>query len=146
MRRAWPWLPLAFCLAACVANDDEPVPDVSPVPAAEPPSPDAPLTREAFMELDRQTAEAVSDLAARLDVDAGAIQVLEARAVTWADSSLGCPEPGAMYLQVLTPGIYIRLQAGDVDYPYHAARSGTPFLCPPGRSQAPLPERGAEVS
>lgn len=78
------------------------------------------------------------DLAARLGLRIDEIRVVEARAVTWPDSSLGCPEPGRMYLQVLTPGYRVILEAQGQRYAYHAGRDGTPFLCPPDRTQEPV--------
>lgn len=39
---------------------------------------------------------------------------------TWADSALGLPEPGYMYLQVITPGLMLTVQAGDKELIYHA--------------------------
>src|SRR5690242_2210919 len=39
------------------------------------------------------------------------IGVLEARAVTWPDGSLGCPAPDMAYIQVLVDGALIRLWA-----------------------------------
>lgn len=78
------------------------------------------------------------DLAARLGLPTDEIQVIEARAVTWPDSSLGCPEPGRMYLQVLTPGYRVILEARGERYAYHAGRGGSPFLCPPDRAREPV--------
>ncbi|MFN3928848.1 MAG: hypothetical protein ACK4OK_04345 [Thermoflexus sp.] len=78
------------------------------------------------------------DLAARLGLPADEVRVIEARAVTWPDSSLGCPEPGRMYLQVLTPGYRVILEARGQRYAYHAGRQGSPFLCPPDRAREPV--------
>jgi hypothetical protein len=62
---------------------------------------------------------AVSDLAGRLGIDPAEIEVVDARAVTWADSSLGCPEPGVEYLQRLVDGLLVVLGAGGRQYEYH---------------------------
>lgn len=79
-------------------------------------------------------AAAADDLARRLDVDPGAVTVVEALAVTWPDSSYGCPEPGMMYTQVLTDGTFVLLESAGRQYQYHG---GDPlFLCEPG--QGPL--------
>ncbi len=86
--------------------------------------------------------QARRDLAARLSLPADEIRVIEARAVTWPDSSLGCPEPGRMYLQVLTPGYLVILEAQGQRYAYHAGRQGPPFLCPPDRRQKPVEGEG----
>lgn len=50
--------------------------------------------------------------------------------VTWSDTSLGCPQPGQVYAQVLTPGYRITLYAPTLIYEYHvAAVSGRVVLC-----------------
>src|SRR5690606_1684922 len=41
-----------------------------------------------------QTDAAVADLAARLDVEPADVAVVSVEAVTWRDSSLGCPQEG----------------------------------------------------
>ena len=65
------------------------------------------------------------------------IEVLEARAVTWPDGGLGCPQPGMAYIQVLVDGALIRLNGDGKLYEYHSGGSKPPFLCedpapPPG--------------
>jgi hypothetical protein len=70
---------------------------------------------------------AVEDLAGRLGIEPDAVSVIDARAVTWPDGSLGCPEPGMMYTQVLVDGMLVVLEAGGRQYEYHG---GDPlFLC-----------------
>lgn len=65
------------------------------------------------------TAYAVKDLAARLGISASNIIVAESREMTWPDASLGMPEPGMMYAQVLTDGFCIVLEAAGKRYEYH---------------------------
>jgi len=36
---------------------------------------------------------------------------VEVDAVTWPDTSLGCPKPGMMYPQVLVEGVLVQLRA-----------------------------------
>jgi hypothetical protein len=70
---------------------------------------------------------AVEDLAGRLGIEPDAVTVIDARAVTWPDGSLGCPEPGMMYTQVLVDGMLVVLEADGRHYEYHG---GDPlFLC-----------------
>jgi len=69
--------------------------------------------------LDSLIAKAVADLAARLGIDAGEIQVIKTESATWGDTSLGVPEPDKMYAQVLTPGYQIWLGFGAIVYTYH---------------------------
>ena len=91
------------------------------------------------MELQAMVDAAIADVADRLGLTAEAIEVVEARAVTWPDSSLGCPEPGMSYMQVLTPGYLVRLHAAGESHHYHSGPGGRPVLCPPGRQTPPLP-------
>ncbi len=77
-----------------------------------------------------QTAKA--DLAQRTGIAPTAITVVKAEAVDWRDSSLGCPQPGRMYLQVITPGYLIVLEAAGRTYEYHSDREGRRVvLCQP---------------
>jgi hypothetical protein len=70
---------------------------------------------------------AVDDLAGRLGIESDAVTVVDARAVTWPDGSLGCPQPGMLYTQVLVDGMLVILEAGGQRYEYHG---GDPlFLC-----------------
>ena len=72
---------------------------------------------------------AIADLAGRQGVDPSALTVVDAREVTWPDSSLGCPEPGMNYMQVLTSGFLLALEANGVRYEYHGGTSGDLFYC-----------------
>ncbi len=87
--------------------------------------------------------QAIADLAARLNIAPDAITVLSVEAVTWPDSSLGCPQPGMAYLQVLVEGLRIRLSAEGALYEYHSGENIAPFLCQPSRyglgSPIPVP-------
>jgi hypothetical protein len=81
-------------------------------------------------------AQAIADLAGRLGAQPGAITTVSVEAVTWPDSSLGCPQPGMSYLQVMTDGARIVVEVDGRQYVYHAGGSRQPFLCekpqPPG--------------
>ena len=77
----------------------------------------------------RMAALAVDDLAQQLGIPASDIEVREVRAVTWPDSSLGCPEPGMMYAQAEQDGYLIRLSARGEIYHYHSGGGQAPFLC-----------------
>jgi hypothetical protein len=65
--------------------------------------------------------KAREDLDARLGIAPGEIRLLSIEAVQWRDSSLGCPQPGMEYLQVITPGYRIELEAGGQVYEYHTS-------------------------
>ncbi|GBD08231.1 hypothetical protein HRbin22_00464 [Candidatus Thermoflexus japonica] len=137
---------LGIGLGACAPARPEvsPLEGFSPLPAPPLPIPTQTPARSGGpaveFSLKEMIEQARQDLAARLGVPAAEIQVVEARAVTWPDSSLGCPEPGRMYLQVLTPGYRIVLEVRGQRYAYHAGRQGPPFLCPSGRAREPVGE------
>ena len=98
-------------------------------------------TRDALVALARQ------DLAGRLgfgpeQADHG-ISVIQATAQEWPDASLGCPQPGMMYAQVITPGYQIILEAAGRRYDYRAPlrREGPVRLCTPQKATAPSRSR-----
>ncbi len=97
------------------------MPPVSPIPMG---SETAPVgINPALLELAKQ------DLAQRLSVAADQITVVSAEYEDWPDSSLGCPQPGMAYSQVLTPGYRFILQYGQKQYDYHTGLKGTLVLC-----------------
>jgi hypothetical protein len=73
--------------------------------------------------------QAVADLATRLKIDASSIVTVSAQAMEWPDGSLGCPQPGMLYTQVMVDGALIQLSVDGTSYSYHSGASGAPFLC-----------------
>jgi hypothetical protein len=73
--------------------------------------------------------KAKEDLTQRLSISTIQINVVDAKEVIWSNSSLGCPQPGMLYAEVLTPGYLIRLNANDQDYEYHAGKGSAIFYC-----------------
>ncbi|MEM7129952.1 MAG: hypothetical protein AAF702_26720 [Chloroflexota bacterium] len=72
---------------------------------------------------------AQEDLAAELGVAVDEVSVTAVEAMDWPDSSLGCPEEGMMYAQVITSGYRFTLQAGETEYKYHTAdREDSPVM------------------
>jgi hypothetical protein len=78
----------------------------------------------------QETKSAVDDLSKRTGIPPADIKVVSVEAVDWPDTSIGCPEPGRMYAQVLVPGYRIILEAGGKTYVYHSAGAGA-SLCQP---------------
>jgi hypothetical protein len=70
-----------------------------------------------------------ADLASRLGISEDEISVVSAEAKTWSDASLGCPEEGVSYIQVLTPGYQIILEYDDTQYDYRTGDMGRIVLC-----------------
>lgn len=50
-------------------------------------------------------------------------------AAQWPDTSMGCPQPGQVYSQVITPGYQILLQAGGKMFVYHTDKTARVVLC-----------------
>lgn len=85
---------------------------------------------------------AKADLAQRLKVNLDQIQLTKIEPVTWPDSSLGCPQMGGMYVQMLTPGYKITLETGGRSFSYHTDEKDRLVFCPtlrPGREILPVP-------
>lgn len=80
----------------------------------------------------------LSDAAQRTGRKKSELVVESAEAVTWADGSLGCPEPGAMYTMALVPGYRVRVRADRALLDYHATERGQFLLCPSGRAVDPV--------
>ena len=70
-----------------------------------------------------------TDLTGRLSIPLEEISLIEFTAVEWSDSSMDCPEPGMSYLQVITPGYRIILQANNNSYEYHSNRDSYFVYC-----------------
>jgi len=87
--------------------------------------------------------KAVADLAQRLSIPLDQITLVEATPVVWPDSSLGCPQPGMVYTQVLAPGYLILLEANDTMYEYHANRDTYVISCE--NPSPPVPGTPADI-
>jgi hypothetical protein len=72
---------------------------------------------------------AKEDLAERLGVTLDQIELLSFEEVVWPDASLGCPQPGMAYIQMLQDGALIRLSAKGQMYDYHSGGNRGVFLC-----------------
>lgn len=117
-------------------------PTIPPLPSLTPAAPGG-----AEIAIPPQATRAVSwsqaDLAERLKVGLNQVSVLSVESVEWRDSSLGCPESGRVYLQVITPGYRIILRADGRQFEYHSARGrDRAILCDTGSpGEQHLPER-----
>lgn len=73
--------------------------------------------------------KAKEDLAQRLSTPVDQIELIQAEAVTWSNASLGCPQPGMVYAEVLTPGYLILFKSNNKEYEYHASRGTEIVYC-----------------
>jgi hypothetical protein len=85
---------------------------------------------------------ATADLADHLEIPEEEIDVVEVNHVDWPDASLGCPEEGRIYAQVITPGLEIILRAEVEDYHYHSGPEQEPILCLRPSDGKLIPPRG----
>jgi hypothetical protein len=69
--------------------------------------------------LQRLIDKAKQDLAQRFMVEVRQVALVKVEAVSWADTSLGVPESGKVYAQVITPGFKIILSVQGKKYKYH---------------------------
>ena len=88
----------------------------------------SPIVEEG-MSKEEALAKVKADLVSRLGVKENEISLVSVEAVTWNDSSLGCPEKGMMYIQVLTPGYRIILEVSGKQYDYRTDDRGYFKLC-----------------
>lgn len=146
MKIDWPKITvigyLIFALTACtqVANPNQSTdatpsqPELTPMAPTLPPQGDStPMTpatptpaasgQEKIIELAKE------DLAQRLSISTDQISLVEATEVEWSDSSLDCPQPDMVYLQVITPGFRILLESSGKVYEYHSNRDAYVVYC-----------------
>lgn len=139
--RARPTVPacVILLLAGCGGADQGAEPTTPPsTPASTATSQEPSTMPESDPALSGFVDTAVADLAERLDVPESEITVVSAEQVTWGDTSLGCPQPGMRYAQVVQDGTYIELEHDGTTYPYHSGgERPDPFLCeqPPDKGQ-----------
>jgi hypothetical protein len=72
---------------------------------------------------------AVADAAARLGQPAAQLRVERVEQREWGDSSLGCPQPGSFYAQVITPGYLLVVAGGPKRLEYHTDTRGRAVMC-----------------
>ena len=101
-----------------------PLPSHEAIPLTQPSIPMPPSDSVANL-----VKQAKLDVEQRFSISADEIQQIEVKEVVWRDSSLGCPQEGMMYLQVLTPGYLILLHADSKDYEYHAGLGSDVIYC-----------------
>jgi len=61
------------------------------------------------------------------------VKILDVEKVDWGDASLGNPEPGMMYAQVITPGFRMSLAADGGTYIFHTSMDRVVFVGQPWR-------------
>jgi hypothetical protein len=72
---------------------------------------------------------ALRDAAAHLGVSMADVHVDRVEPRQWGDSSLGCPRPGLMYSQIVTPGFLIIISGAGKILEYHTDTRDRVVLC-----------------
>ncbi len=108
----------------------EPVSADLPTELVEPISPVSPVAKEMnastddFPGSELPVNAAIADLSEKTGTPEDQISIVSIEAKDWPDSSLGCPEEGFMYAQVITPGYLVVLEADGQQYNYHTDEIG----------------------
>ncbi len=77
----------------------------------------------------RALEQAQAALARELSIQPSEVTFVQAVAVEWRDSSLGCPKPNQNYMQVITPGYRLTVQAQGKQYEYHTDMGKRAIRC-----------------
>jgi hypothetical protein len=133
MRRAFTWLLIIATLwsGACAPGSvgQIPTPASSPVPVRSSPVASVIPDPSSNPESQALVDAALRDAAAHLGVSPADLHVDRVEAREWGDSSLGCPRPGLMYSQIVTPGFVIVISAAGKQLEYHTDTRGQVVLC-----------------
>ena len=120
-------LAAAICLmagAACGGNDGEKQSPTETAPAS---------SANELVPGEVETA-ARKLLADELEADAGAFSLESSESVQWSDASLGCPQEGMMYAQVITPGYKLVFDLAGTSLAVHTNSDGSHMVvCGDGR-------------
>ena len=87
---------------------------------------------------------ALKDVNQRLGEKLDYVHILVAEQATWPDASLGCPAPGQLYAQVLTPGVKLVLSYKGQQFDYRITGQAT-RLCSRGSTGQPLEQQPLEA-
>jgi hypothetical protein len=75
-------------------------------------------------------AAVLAAIARELGVAPEAVSIVSLEPVAWPDSALGCPQPGEVYLDVITPGYRVVVDIDGQEYELHADERGNVVRCP----------------
>ena len=126
---------IALAVTACGGNDDQNGPAApatesgTPAPRLNTPAPASNETVPAGIE-----AAARKLLAEEMEVDEGDFQLASSEGMGWSDASLGCPQEGMFYAQVLTSGYKLVFELAGTSYAVHTNSEGSHMvICGDGR-------------
>ncbi|MCY3782156.1 MAG: hypothetical protein OXG79_00010 [Chloroflexi bacterium] len=121
---------------ACDGADETkaPEPVASPVaPDATAPSPDSrtPTASETATGEAPSEIEAAARRLLEQEVGVGSYTLISSEAMDWSDTSLGCPQEGYAYAQVITPGYKLLFDLAGAPHAVHTNADGSHMvICP----------------
>ncbi len=103
-------------------------------PTPSPAQPDQPSFNPSYGDLTDEQVQiadrAIGDLLNSVEgLNPSLISVKSFEAQEFGNTSLGCPQPGQMYAEVITPGYRIVLEAQGQEYDYRLDTADTVMLC-----------------
>lgn len=121
-------------LSACSAAAPTPLQTAigappSPTPASQPTVASPAAVSSPSPQTNPTVQLALSQAASRLGVSQADLRVERVEAREWPDASLGCPQPGVLYAQVLTPGFLVVVSAAGKQLEYHTDQQSKVVLC-----------------
>ena len=122
-----------------------PEPESEPEPTSTTAAPGPAMTTPTSVPVVVVEDEGIADralvfLAGELAVPESEITFTGIEPVTWPDASLGCPQEGYAYAQVLVPGYRITFSHDSVSYDVHSDEQGKNFVQPVGCYDPSEPE------
>lgn len=85
---------------------------------------------------------AQQDLANRLEIGIGGINLVKSEEMLWPNEALGCPRPGVFYPSGRVAGFQIWLEVDGTEYIYNTDYNGTLILCPELNPHVPNTDTG----
>jgi CO/xanthine dehydrogenase Mo-binding subunit len=122
-------------LSACAAAAPGGPPTSAPPPTAaqtapSPPSVGSPIAVSSPSPQANPALEAaMAQAATRLGIARADLRIDRLEAREWPDAALGCPQPGVLYAQVLSPGYLIVISGAGKQLEYHTDERGKVVLC-----------------
>lgn len=107
---------LLVAATACGANGEEAAPATGS---------DSPVSETIPEAIETAARKLLAD---ELDVAEGGFKLESSEKVEWPDASLGCPQEGYAYAQVVTPGYKLVFKNADKSYAVHTNSDGTQMV------------------